>query len=106
VAGEAAERNAVVGGGVVLACLDGVGEVPDQQRLVAGGGDDEGRVVDGRRNRRHLFVVAAHQAGEHQGLLTGHGGWGVRVSGARGDWRRRRGRDGKTSEKEGYSLYT
>ena len=38
VPGEAAERHAGVGGGgAVPGGLDGVGEVPDQQRLVAGG---------------------------------------------------------------------
>jgi len=76
VACKAAEWDAVVGGGgAVPGGLDGVPEVPDQQRLVAGGGDDEIGVVDGGGDRRHHAVVAAHHAGEHQGLLcAGHGG--------------------------------
>jgi hypothetical protein len=39
VTSEMVEQDVVVSGSVVLPGLDGVGEVPDQQRLVAGGGD-------------------------------------------------------------------
>jgi hypothetical protein len=94
VAGEAAEGDAVVGGGAGFrGGVDRVGQVPHQQGLVAGGGDDERRVVDRGRDRRHLAVVAAHRAHQREGLLRASHGCceGLGLQGLR--WRRREGKD-------------
>lgn len=58
VAGEAATGNAVGGGRGVDAGL--LGEVPDEDGFVAGGGDDHVRVVDGGGDGGDPVGVAAH----------------------------------------------